>query len=259
MSVNGSAFLSPLLSVQWGFPGQQSVGTEAHLDPWEMSFFIFSLWNSGVSLSYPPCCQNLLSPSCLIPPLGSSPGELSQVLPGTVFASATKNTQQTQHPVSDWTMPGNSPSLLQSPGQEKQGWVVQHPHRKHHLHLTLRNAVQRCSPYRSLSQCCLYCYQKKSLQQWADEIVHLTYTRHCFVCSWLSCLLQNHFCGILVLERVADVCTEQEWSDISQMLWITVEMLHRNQERDWDIKTIELRWSQTQAHPCKNITLILWD
>lgn len=187
MSVNGSAFLPPFLSVQWGFPGQQSVGTEAHLDPWEMSFFIFSLWNSGLSLSHPLCCQTLLSPSCLIPPRGTCPAELPR------FFLAPKTLSQTQYPVSDWTMPGNSPSLLQSPGQEKQWWVVKHAHRKHHLHLTLGNAVQRCSPYRSLSQCCLYCYQKKSLQQWADGIVHLTYTRHCFVCSWLSCLLQNHF------------------------------------------------------------------
>lgn len=56
--------------------------------------FPLLLWNSDVSLSttllhIPPHTENLSSlfSFCLIPPLGVSPNQLSQVFSGTVFAS----------------------------------------------------------------------------------------------------------------------------------------------------------------------------
>lgn len=99
-SVHSTAFLPPLLSVQQGFPKlQQSVATEASLDPEEMFFFLFTfetqMWGFLQLFSTsPPVLWNLssLSPSCLIPPLGTSPNEPSQVRSDTVFASPSKTT-----------------------------------------------------------------------------------------------------------------------------------------------------------------------
>ena len=55
--------------------------------------------------------------------------------------------------------------------------------------------------------------------------------------------------------HVAVVCMEGMCRRLSQTHWSSAEMLVKNQERDWDVKSIQPRWSQTQAHPFK---ISLW-
>ena len=101
MSVHGTVFLLPMLSAQQSFPKlQQSVATEAPLDPQEIFLFLFpfetQMWVFLQLFSTsPPVLHNpsSLSPSWLTPPLGTSPDQLPQALSGSVFASPPKNTQ----------------------------------------------------------------------------------------------------------------------------------------------------------------------
>lgn len=99
LSVHGTAFLPPLLSPA-GFPRVTICSYRSSFGSLGKFPFCLPLWNSGLSLSttllHTPTCAakpSLLSPSCLIPPLGASPHELPQVLSGTVFASPTKSIQ----------------------------------------------------------------------------------------------------------------------------------------------------------------------
>lgn len=150
-----------------------------------------------------------------------------------------------------------------------QCWVVKHTHThtKHPLHQALGNgAVQRWltqqKPFPVLSvllpkkllvgvsrwNCASHLYQTPGLLYMSMNFLLTTERSISTKLSW-----------ILLSVLVAVVCMEQVWSGISEMHWIAVEMLHRNQERDWDMKSTELRWSQTWVHPCKNITVISGD
>lgn len=239
-----------------------------------MSLFIFpfetQIWVFPQLFSTPP---TLLSTSCLIPPLGTSPEELPQVLCGTAFASPTKITQpdSISRVSLDNTREHSFPCciavlLSERPGKCSDGWWKIHTHTKHHLHQTLGNGAghgwftqQKPFPVVSIL------IPKKVLaagSRWnCSSHLYQTQGLLCMFMTFLTTegIVSTKLSWILLLVHVAVVCMEQMWSDIPQMHRIAVETPDRNQERYWDIKSIELRWSQTQAHPYKNITLILWD
>lgn len=242
--------------------------------------FNLPLWNSGLSLSTallhtphaatPHAAKpSFLSPSCLIPPLELLQVSFLRCFLAQFLPHPPKTLSQTQYSVSDWTIPGNSPSPAAQPSplirkaRKMQWWVVKHTHKKHHLRQTLGHSAEVVHSTQAFSSGVYIATKKKSLQQWADGIVHLIVadTRTTLHVHF-SYYRRNHFYKTklnLTFGACFVVCMEQVWSGISQMHWIAVEMLHRNQERDGDIKSIEQRWPQTQAHPCKNTTLILWD
>lgn len=229
MSVHGTAICPPLLSPA-GFPRviicsyRNSFGSLGNFP-----FCLPSDFSLSTTLLHTPTHAtkpSLLSPSCLIPPHGTYPDELPQVLSGTVFAShPPKTLSQTQYSVPDWTMPGTSPSLLHSqvlsserPRKCNNVWWNTHTKRITSIRPWEMVLCRDGSPNRSLFQWCLYCYQKNSLQQWAEGVVHLTNTRHqgYSVCSWLFCLEKNHFYKIkLDLTSGACCCcfygTSVEW------------------------------------------------